>query len=102
MKSMLMRITKWSAIAALMGGTFPRSTFDYALASKSIVVTASVVVLIQAAAMRRYVWMTLFLLVACVFNPVFPVLLSSYFFGMASTFAALLFFFSLELLKPKP
>jgi hypothetical protein len=100
-KAMLIKIIKWSAIAGVMAGTFPPTTGDYALISKYIVVAASVIVLIQAVAMRRYGWMALFLLVACVFNPVFPVSLSSYFFGMASTFSALLFFFSLELLKPK-
>jgi hypothetical protein len=51
--------------------------------------------------MRRYVWMTLFLAVACLFNPVFPLAFSNYMFGMMSTLAVLLFFFSLELLKPR-
>ena len=51
--------------------------------------------------MRRYVWMTLFLVVACVLNPVFPLAFSNYMFAMVSTLAVLLFFFSLELLKPR-
>ncbi len=51
--------------------------------------------------MRQYVWMTLFLLVVFLFSPVVPVPLSSYIFGVVSIFAVLLFFFSLELLRPK-
>jgi len=70
---------------------------DFRLVLQFVVAAASVVVLTQAAAMRRYVWMTLFLVVAGLFNP-----FSRYSSAMVSTFAALLFFFSLELLKPKP
>jgi hypothetical protein len=45
--------------------------------------------------------MTLFLLVAFMFNPVFPIPFSNYVFWTASIFAASLFFFSLEVLKPE-
>jgi len=99
---MLTKIIKWSAIAALVGGAFLRSAPQYALLGQFVVVAAAAVVLTQAATMRRYVWMTLFLVVAGLFNPVFPVPFSNYIFGIANFFAALLFFFSLELLKPKP
>jgi hypothetical protein len=47
--------------------------------------------------MRRFVWMTLFLLVACLFNPVFPVPFSTHVSSLLTTFAVFLFFFSLEL-----
>jgi flagellar biosynthesis protein FlhB len=66
-----------------------------------VVVAAAAVVLTQAAKMRQYIWMTLFLVVVCLFNPVFPVPFSSYIFGIVSIFAVILFFFSLELLRPK-
>jgi uncharacterized protein DUF6804 len=102
MKSMFTKTIKWSAIAALIGGVFLRSAPGYALLLQFVVVTASVVVLTQAATMRRYVWMTLFLVVACLLNPVFPVPFSSYISNILSAFALLLFFFSLELLKPEP
>jgi len=74
---------------------------SYALLTRFVVVTSAAVVLTQAARMRRYVWMTLFLLVICLFNPVVPVPFSTYIFGLVSAFAVLLFFFSLELLRPK-
>jgi hypothetical protein len=72
----------------------------FGLVLQFVVAAAAVVVLTQTAKMRRYLWMTLFLIVACLFNPVFPVPLSKYMSSMATTFAVLLFFFSLELLKP--
>jgi flagellar biosynthesis protein FlhB len=102
MKSMLTRVIKWSAIAALIGDALLRSASGYALLLRFIVVATAVVVLTQAAAMRRYVWMILFLVVAGLFNPVFPVLFNSYISNMVSTFALFLFFFSLESLKPEP
>jgi hypothetical protein len=98
---MFTKTIKWSAIAALIVGAFLHSTRTYALFLQFVVVTASIFVLAQAATMRRYVWMALFLAVACAFNPVFAVPFSNYNFGIASALATLLFFFSLELLNPK-
>ena len=98
---MLTKTIKWSAIAALIGVALSRSLPGVGLALLFVVAAASVVVLTQAAKMGRYVWI-LFLIVACLFNPVFPVAFSSYMFPVATTFAALLFFFSLELLKSEP
>ncbi len=99
---MLTKVIKWSAIAALIAGAFLRSASDYVLLSQFVVVAAALVVLTQAATMRRYVWMSLFLVVASLFNPVVPIPFSNYVFGIVSCFALLLFFFSLELLKPNP
>jgi hypothetical protein len=98
---MLTKVIKWSAIAALMANAIFRSAPGYALLLRFVVVTASIVVLTQAATIRRYVWMILFLVVAGLFNPVFPVPFSRYVSGIVSTFAVFLFFFSLELLKPE-
>jgi len=100
--SMLTRIIKWGAIAALIGSAFSRSVPDLGPVLRFAVVAAAAVVLMQAATMRRYVWMTLFLAVVCLFNPVLPVPFSAYISGIVSAFAVLLFFFSLELLQPKP
>src|ERR1700693_1138772 len=99
---MLTKIIKWSAIAALIGGAFLRPVWSYGLLLQFVVVAAAAVVLTQAATMHRYVWMTMFVVVASLFNPVFPIPLSNYVFGVASGFAVLLFFFSLELLQPRP
>ena len=100
---MLTKIIKVTAIVALMVGGFWYSVSSFRLVSGFVVAAAAAVVLTQAARMRRYVWMTMFLLVVCLFNPVIPIpFSSSYIFGMVSAFAVLLFFFSMELLQPKP
>lgn len=98
---MLTKTIKWAAIAALIVGALLHSTREYSLFLQFVVVTSSIFVLAQAATMRRYVWMALFLAVACAFNPVFAVPFSNYNFEIASTFATLLFFFSLEQLNLK-
>jgi hypothetical protein len=56
---MLTKVIKWSAIAALVGSALSRSSPDFRLVLQFVVAAASVVVLTQAAAMCRYVWMTL-------------------------------------------
>ena len=99
---MLSKVIKWGAIVALIGGTLSRPVPAIGLLLQFAIAAAAVIVLTQAAAMRRYVWMTLFLLVACLFNPVFPIPFSGYFSRLATTLAALLFFFSLQFLPPKP
>jgi hypothetical protein len=99
---MLTKTIKWSAIAALIGGAFLRPSHGYGFLLQFVVAAAAVVVLTQAATMHRHVWMILFLVVAGLFNPIFPVPFSNYIFAIASTFAVFLFFFSLEFLQPKP
>src|ERR1051326_6243332 len=99
---MLTKTIKWTAIAALIAGAFTRSSPNLALVLQFVVVAAAGVMLTQAAIMRQYVWMALFVTVASLFDPVFPIAFSTYFFSIVSSFALLLFFFSLELLRPKP
>jgi hypothetical protein len=98
---MLTRIVKWMAIAALIGGAFTRSATGFALVLQFAVVAASVVVLTQAATLHRYVWMTLFVVVACLFNPVFPVPFSNNGFWATTAVALFLFFCSLAALQTK-
>lgn len=99
---MLTKTIKWTAIAALIGEEFLRSASPYRLVTQSVVATAAVVVRAQAASMRRYIWTALFLMVVCLFNPAYPVPLSNYISSLVTALAALLFFFSLELLQPEP
>jgi hypothetical protein len=99
---MLTKVIKCSAIAALIGGILARSSPDLGLVLRFVAAAAAVVVLVQALTMGRYVWMGLFLIVAGLFNPFFPVPFSNYVFGVASTSAVLLFFYSLERLQPTP
>jgi signal transduction histidine kinase len=99
---MLTKVIKCSAIVALIAGILSRPWPDFGLALRFVVVAAAFVVLVQALTMGRYVWTALFLVVAALFNPFFPVPFSNYAFGVASTSAVLLFFFSLRQLQPKP
>jgi hypothetical protein len=58
---MLTRILKWSAMAALMGGFFLGQIAGYSTLFQFVVSAAAVAVLVQAASMRRYLWMSLFI-----------------------------------------
>jgi hypothetical protein len=98
---MITRILKWTAIAVLIGGLFWGTLGLYGTLLQFVVSAAAIVVLVQAAGAQRYVWMGLFVLAACLFNPVVPIQLSHQGFMAASIFTVLLFFFSIELLQPK-
>ncbi len=98
---MLTRIIKVAAILALVAGLFAARFPDYAGWLQLVVSASAIVVLLEAAIMRRYLWMAWFVGVACLFNPVVPVQLSAQVLAIASTLAVLLFFFSLELLQPR-
>jgi hypothetical protein len=99
---MLTRIMKWTAMAALVGGFFSGRIAGYSTLLQFVVSAAAVAVLVQAATMRRYLWMNLFILAACLFNPVLPVDFSTQIFLVVSTLTLLLFFFSLQLLHSSP
>jgi hypothetical protein len=98
---MITRILKWTAIAVLIGGLFWRPLGAYGTLLQFVVSAAASIVLVQAAGAHRYVWMSLFLLAACLFNPVAPLELSHQGFMAASILTVLLFFFSIELLQPR-
>lgn len=99
---MITKTLKWMAIATLTLGLWWRPSEIYSILLQFVVCAVAIVVLVQAARMRRYFWMMLFLLTACLFNPVLPLTLSHYGYGLLTVLAALLFFFSLELMQPKP
>lgn len=99
---MLTKILKLTAIAVLVGGLFWHPFANYQTFLQFVVSAAAVAVLVQAAHMRQYLWMSLFGVAACLFNPILPIGLSDQIFIVASTLTLLLFFFSLQLLKPKP
>ena len=98
---MLTKTLNWTAIAVLIGGLFWRPFGAYGTLLQFAVSAAAIVFLVQAAGTRRYVWMSLFLLAACLFNPVIPLEFSNRGFMVVSILTGLLFFFSLELLQPQ-
>jgi hypothetical protein len=99
---MIVKIIKWSALAALIVIAFTRSFPDAELLLSFVISAAAVVVLVQAANRRRFIWMGLFLAIACLFNPVIHVPLPEYVWRVVTAFTILIFFFSLALLKPEP
>jgi hypothetical protein len=99
---MLTKILKWSAIAALAGGFFSSSFPGYTTFLQFVVSAAAVAVLVQAAGIGRYVWMSVFIVAAFLFNPVLPVGLSAQIFLIVSTLTLVLFFLSLQLLHSNP
>jgi uncharacterized protein DUF6804 len=99
---MLTKILKLIAIAVLIVGLFWRPLVDYRTFLQFVVSAAAAAVLVQAAHMRQYLWMIFFGLAACLFNPVLPIGFSDQTSIVLSSLTLLLFFFSLQLLKPKP
>lgn len=99
---MLTKAIKWTAIAALIGSAYSHSLPDMGPVLQFAIAASAVIVLTQAATMRRYVWMSLFFLAACLFNPIVHVPFSNHITGILTGLVVLLFFFSLELLQPKP
>src|SRR5689334_19053513 len=99
---MIIKTIKWSALAALIAIAFTRSLPDLELLLSFVISAAALVVLVQAANMRRFIWMGLFLAISCLFNPVIHVPLPEYIGRVVTALTILLFFFSLALLKPEP
>lgn len=103
---MLTKIMKWSSIAAvlLLLILLPRHAYaNYSTVLAAFIVWAgSVVVLVQAVHLRKYVWMSLFLVVAVFFNPVVPVVLSRTAFIALDSATLVMFLLSLAALKSAP
>jgi hypothetical protein len=99
---MLTTIMKYVAIAALLTGMFwhlppnLRSYLDF------VITAAAVFVLVQAVTFRKYAWAAIFVLVACVFNPVQPIGFSFSVLVAVQVISATLFAVSLVTLRTKP
>ncbi len=105
---MLTTFTKWIASAALLGGlllpAFLGATthWDTTMGLLILIPAGATVVMFQAASMREYRWVAAFGVVACLFNPVVPLGLSTAPAIVVNTLALILFAFSLKLLKTPP
>jgi hypothetical protein len=101
-ESMLTKILKCAAMAALLGQFFAGPFAGYATVLQFVVSAAAVAVLVQAAGVRRYLWMSAFILAACLFNPILPVGFSGQISNVVSALTLILFFLSLQLLHSSP
>ena len=103
---MLTNTMKWLSIVAILflllilprisHGSYPTMVAAFT------VWAGAVVVMVQAARLRRYVWMSLFLLVAVIFNPALPVVLSRNAFLVFDVATLAMFGLSLAVLKTTP
>jgi hypothetical protein len=98
---MLTTILKYVAMAALLTGMFwlpanLRSYLDF------VITAAAVLVLVQAVNFRKYAWAAIFVLVACVFNPVQPIGFSFSVLVALRVISATLFAVSLVAVRTSP
>lgn len=103
---MLTNGMKWLSVAAILFLLLLLPRISYAgyptMVAALTVWAGAVVVMVQAARSGRYVWMSLFLLVAVIFNPALPVMLSRSAFLVLDLGTLAMFGLSLVLLQSAP
>ena len=99
---MLTKIMKWIAIAALLLALFWHSFAESRKLLQLAVLAGAVTVLVQAVRAGKYMWIGLFVVVACVFNPVRPISLSPSLFLVLDALTLVLFMVSLRGVETKP
>ena len=99
---MFTKVTKVVAAVALLLGLFSHSAADYRRLIFTVVWMAALVVLAQAFYRSNYFWAALFLLIACLFNPIRPIALPASMGLLSEMAAAILFMIALAVLRSKP
>ena len=99
---MLTTIMKYVAIATLLTGMFWRLPPNLRSYLDFVITAAAVFVLVQAVSFRKYAWAAIFVLVACVFNPVQPIGFSFSVLIALQVISATLFAVSLVALRTSP
>lgn len=99
---MFTNVTKVLAALALLVGLFSHSAADHRKLIFLVVWMAALVVLAQAFYRSNYFWAAVFLAVACIFNPVVPIMLPASAGLLAEMAATILFMISLAVLRSKP
>jgi hypothetical protein len=98
---MLTKIMKWIAIAALLLALFWRPFAQNRQLLQFAVLAGVVAVVVQAVRAGKYVWIGLFVAVACIFNPIRPISFSPGAFLFMDAATLLLFMVSLRGLETK-
>jgi hypothetical protein len=99
---MLTRIMKWIAMAALLVALFWHPFAENRRLLELAVLAGAVAVLVQAVRAGKYVWVGLFVAIACIFNPVRPVAVSPSIFLFLDALTLVLFMVSLRALETQP
>jgi len=93
---------KWISISGLLLAAFWRSSASYQLVLEFAVCISAIMLVLQAAGDRKYLWVAGFAVIALFFNPIQPVAFSSSMFLPMDVFSMLMFLISLAVLKRKP
>lgn len=64
---------KWAAIAALVIGMLWRMSFNHLSYLNFVIAVGAALVVVQAANLRKYWWVVVFVAIACIFNPILPI-----------------------------
>ncbi len=96
------KIMKWIAIAALLLALFWHPFAESRILLQFAVLAGAVAVLVQAVRAGKYVWIGLFVAVACIFNPIRPFAFSANLFLVLDAITLVLFMVSLGRLAMKP
>jgi hypothetical protein len=96
------RISKLFSIAALLLGLLLSSSASYRIVLEMAVCVASMVVVVQAMRLRKYLWGIGFLVMSLLFNPAVPIPLSHRFYLGLEWFSIGAFLVSLAALKNMP
>jgi hypothetical protein len=99
---MLTKTMKWIAMAALLVALFWRPFAENRRLLELAVLGGAIAVLVQAVRAGKYVWMGLFVAIACIFNPIRPLAVSASVFLVADALTLLLFMVSLRSLETHP
>jgi uncharacterized protein DUF6804 len=99
---MITTIMKWAAIAALVIGIFWRMSFDHLDYLNFVITVGAVLVVAQAAGLRKYWWAVAFVAIACLFNPILPIELSFKVLVGLQIMSAAIFASSLQFLHTEP
>ena len=99
---MLTKIMKWVAIAALLLALFWHPFAQSRQLLQFAVLTGAFAVFVQAVRAGKYVWIGLFVVVACIFNPIRPIPFSPSIFLFVDAATLVLFMVSLRGLGTRP
>lgn len=99
---MFTKIIKWIAMAALLVALFWHPFAENRRLLQFAVLAGAVAVLVQAVRAGKYVWIGLFVAVACIFNPIRPVVMSASVFLLLDALTLVLFMVSLRGLETAP
>jgi hypothetical protein len=99
---MATRITKWFAVAALLTLVMLWRSSDSRTFLAGLLCTGAIVAMLQAVRVRKYGWITMFLAISVLFNPVVPPVFSRVTFLTLYVGCLAIFLLSLGMVAPRP